>query len=150
MQTKFFLEIASGVVTGKLTAARQEWEGVEIPDALREVDAGTYASVVEFSTANADGSYTAPASSSGVRRLSKFAFLGLLTPQEYASMFTQTDPQLVYGVAMFNAAADPFDIDNPLVAQMLDYCVSVGALTAQRRAELWAAMEAAASSSETT
>lgn len=79
------------------------------------------------------------------RRLTKFAFLRLLTPAEYAEMFVQTDPLLAYGVACFNAAPDPFDIDDPLVGQMLDYCVQVGALTAARRAELWSAMEAAAS-----
>jgi hypothetical protein len=56
----------------------------------------------------------------------------------------QSDPQLAYGVAMFQAAPDPFDIDNPLVAQMLDYCVQVNALSEARRDALWAGMEAAA------
>jgi hypothetical protein len=45
---------------------------------------------------------------------------------------------------MFQAAPDPFDIDNPLVEQMLDYCVQVNALSPARRAALWAGMEAAA------
>lgn len=78
------------------------------------------------------------------RTLSKFAFLRLLTPDEYAAMFVQTDPLLAYGMACFQAAPDPFAIDDPLVAQMLDYCVQTGALTQARRDALWAAMEGAA------
>jgi hypothetical protein len=78
------------------------------------------------------------------RRLSKFTFLRLLTPAEYAAMLTQTDPLLAYGVACFQAAPDPFDIDDPLVGQMLGYCVASGVLTQARRDALWAAMEQAA------
>jgi len=35
----------------------------------------------------------------------------------------------------------PFD--DPMVSQMLDYCASSGVMTASRRADLWAEMEAA-------
>lgn len=75
------------------------------------------------------------------RRLSKFAFLRLLTPAEYAAMFGSSDPLLHYGVACYEAAPDPFDIDDPLVSIMLDGCVTAGVLTADRRASLWAHMQ---------
>jgi len=79
------------------------------------------------------------------RRLAKFDFLRLLTPVEYAAMFgQQSDPVLAHGVALFHAAPDPFDIDDPLVESMLAYCVGSGALTQARKDALWAAMEAAA------
>ena len=95
---------------------------------------------------NEDGTYTPPAPAPVLRRLSKFAFLRLLTPTEYSAMFgQQSDPMLAYGVAMFQAAPDPFNIDDPMVSQMLDYCVTVGALTPQRRTDLWLAMEATSS-----
>lgn len=144
MNTRYFVEVRDGVVCNKLEASQADWSDVSIDPALTAVTAAVFATVSEGSTANADGTFTPPSVVS-VRRLSKFAFLRLLTPTEYAAMFgQQSDPMLAYGVAMFNAANDPFNIDDPLVAQMLDYCVQVGALTASRRAELWAAMEAAA------
>jgi hypothetical protein len=145
MVVRYFLQVSpGGLVHARLRAARAEWSDVEIPPDLREVSAATYAAVPDGSTANADGTYTPPAPVVAPRRLTKFAFLRLLTPTEYAAMFgPQDDPLLAYGVAMFNAAPDPFNIDDPLVAQMLDYCVQVGVITAPRRAELWGAMEAA-------
>lgn len=97
---------------------------------------------VEVSEAEWSAQPLAVAASSS---LSKFAFLRLLTPEEYAGMFLPSDPVLAYGVACFEAASDPFRIDDPLVTQMLDYCVQAGVLTQARRDALWAAMQEAAS-----
>jgi hypothetical protein len=81
----------------------------------------------------------------GRRRLSKFAFLQLLTPAEYVEMFTpQNDPMIAYGIALFHAAPDPFNIDDPLTESLLAYCVGTGKLTADRMAELLAGMAAQA------
>jgi hypothetical protein len=145
MITRYFVEVRNGVVHNQLTVSRQDWSDVTIQPELTEVSEAVFATAATGATANADGTFTPQQAPTPERRLSKFAFLRLLTPTEYTAMFgQQSDPMLAYGVGMFNAAQDPFNIDDPLVAQMLDYCVSVGALTAARRAELWAAMEAAA------
>ena len=109
----------------------ERWNGSQNPDACTR--AATADEIAAW-----DAQHQAP------RRLSKFTFLRLLTPTEYGGMFNVTDPMLAYGVACFQAAPDPFNIDDPLVAQMLDYCVSSGVMTASRRADLWAEMEAAA------
>ena len=144
--TRYFFEFNNGVVAHKLTADRSDWSGVQVSQSLHEVDEATFVATPEGSVVNEDGTYTPPAPAPVVRRLSKFAFLRLLTPTEYSAMFgQQSDPMLAYGVAMFQAAPDPFNIDDPLVAQMLGYCVAVGALTQARCDALWAAMEAAAS-----
>jgi hypothetical protein len=142
--TRYFFQCVSAVVEAKVTVNRSDWASVEIPAALTEVDESTYASVVEGSTANPDGTYTPPVMPARSKRLGKFTFLRLLTPTEYAGMFSQSDPTLAYGVACFEAAPDPFNIDDPLVGQMLNYCVSSGVLTQARKDELWAAMQAAA------
>ena len=144
--TRYFLEYVDGLVANKLQADRSDWSDVVIPESLHEVDEATFLRTREGSTVNEDGTYTPPAPAPVLRRLSKFAFLRLLTPTEYSAMFgQQSDPMLAYGVAMFQAAPDPFNIDDPMVSQMLDYCVTVGALTPQRRTDLWLAMEAAES-----
>ena len=144
--TRYFFEYNNGIVMHKLAVDRSDWFGVQISQSLHEVDEATFVATPEGSLANEDGTYTPPAPVPVVRRLSKFAFLRLLTPTEYSAMFgQQSDQMLAYGVAMFQAAPDPFNIDDPIVSQMLDYCVQVGALTAERRTALWSAMEAAAS-----
>jgi hypothetical protein len=78
-----------------------------------------------------------------LRTLSKVAMLKLLTPTEYGAMFAVSDPVLAQGVALFSAAS-AIDLLDPVVTQLLDYCVTVGALTHARRDALWAAMQAAA------
>lgn len=144
MDTRYFLVMDGQTVTGHVNASRADWSGVDIPSIWQQVEASA-ADTPIGSVRQPDGSFMPPSPPVVVRRLAKFAFLGLLTPAEYGAMFgQQSDPQLAYGVAMFQAAPDPFDIDNPLVAQMLDYCVQVGALSAERRASLWLAMQAAA------
>lgn len=60
MVTRYFLEIDGTTVKAHLMASRQDWDGVEIPTVLREVDATTYQAVVDESTANEDGTYTPP------------------------------------------------------------------------------------------
>jgi hypothetical protein len=77
------------------------------------------------------------------RIVSKVAFLKLLTPSEYATMFTVTDPVLSHGVAIFQAASE-IDLLDPTVEYLLNYCVQVNALTQARKDELWAGMQAAA------
>ena len=140
--TRYFFQIAGNVVEAKVTANRSDWSDVAIPAVLTEVDESTYESVVESSTLNPDGTYTPPVKTS--RKLTKFKFLRLLTPAEYAGMFSQSDPTLAYGAACFESAPDPFNIDDPLVSQMLNYCVSTGALTQARKDQLWSEMQAAA------
>lgn len=141
MPSQWFAQVVDDVVTATLFIERDEsdpaWQ--QIPPNLVRVEED-----VPLGSRYVNGIFIPPPPVAPLRLLSKFAFLRLLTPSEYASMFTQTDPQLVYGVACFNAANDPFNIDDPLVPQMLDYCVAVGALTQARRDALWAAMEAAA------
>jgi len=144
MDTRYFLVMDGQTVIGRVNASRADWSGVDIPAIWQQVEASA-ADTPIGSVRQPDGSFVPPPPPVVARRLAKFAFLGLLTPAEYAAMFgQQSDPQLAYGVAMFQAAPDPFDIDNPLVAQMLDYCVQVNALSPARRAALWAGMEAAA------
>ena len=141
MPSQWFAQIADNVVTATLLVSRDESDPVwqQIPPNLVRADED-----VPLGSRYVNGIFIPPPPLAPVRLLSKFAFLRLLTPMEYASMFLQTDPQLVYGVACFNAAADPFNIDDPLVAQMLAYCVTVGALTQARKDELWNAMQVAA------
>lgn len=141
MPMRWFAQVNDGVVIASLLIDRAAddpaWDNIPsnlIPTPYEMAIGSTYV----------DGVFTPPPVVRP-RLLSKFAFLRLLTPTEYASMFTQTDPMLGYGVACFNAAADPFDIDNALVPQMLEYCVAIGALTQTRKDELWVAMQAAAS-----
>jgi len=143
MQTRYFVEVREGAVHNQLTASRADWSGVTIAPALTEVSEAVFATAVEGATANADGTFTPPPDPAPVRRLSKFAFIQLLTPAEYAAMFTQADPVLAQGAALFQAAVDPFNIDDPLVASMLAYCVGSGVLTQARKDALWAAMQAA-------
>lgn len=144
METRYFLVMDGQTVTGHVNASRADWSGVDIPSIWQQVEASA-ADTPVGSVRQPNGSFVPPAPPMVVRRLAKFAFLGLLTPSEYAAMFgQQNDATLAYGVAMFHAAPDPFNIDDPLVAQMLDHCVQVGALSAERRASLWLAMQAAA------
>jgi hypothetical protein len=140
MRSQWFAQVTDNVVTASLLVSRDESDPVwqNIPSNLIATEYE-----VAVNSTYVDGIFTPPPPVVPPRVLSKFAFLRLLTPTEYAAMFTQTDPMLVYGVACFNAADDPFDIDNPLVMQMLDYCVATGALTQARKDELWATMEAA-------
>lgn len=139
MPVKCYAKIENNIV---VESTRCEGDDVRVPDGYLELTEDVWVNVPAGSRQSSDGTFVPPPKS---RVITKFVFLRLLTPTEYAAMFgQQSDPMLAYGVAMFNAAPDPFNIDDPLVAQMLDYCVSVGALTAARRAELWAAMEAAA------
>jgi hypothetical protein len=136
---QWFAQVNDGVVIASLLIDRAAddpaWDNIPsnlIPTPYEMAIGSTYV----------DGVFTPPPVVRP-RLLLKFAFLRLLTPTEYGSMFTQTDPMLVYGVACFNAAPDPFNIDDALVTQMLDYCVTSGALTLARKTELWATMEAA-------
>jgi hypothetical protein len=142
MPSQWFACVVHGKVTNTLCVSRDAkdpaWD--TLPPSYVETE-----DEIAIGSTYANGIFTPPAPIVQPRLLSKFAFLRLLTPTEYASMFTQTDPMLVYGVACFNAAADPFDIDNALVPQMLEYCVAIGALTQTRKDELWATMQAAAS-----
>jgi len=143
METRYFLELNGTTVVGHVIATRSDWDTTAIPSTWLQVTNDVYASTLRGSVQQADGSFLPPTPSMPARRLSKFAFLRLLDPTEYAGMFTQTEPTLAYGVACFHVAPDPFDMDDPLVAQMLDYCVATGALTHARRDALWAAMQAA-------
>lgn len=141
MPSQWFAQVADDVVTATLFVSRDANDPVwqQIPPNLVQADED-----VPLGSQYVNGIFIPPPPLPPLRLLTKFAFLRLLTPAEYAAMFTQTDPQLVYGVACFHAANDPFNIDDLLVSQMLDYCVAVGALTQVRRDALWTAMEAAA------
>ena len=128
---------------GNLVVQTICYEGVDItlPEEYTEVDETTWHQVKAGYTKNLDGTFSAP---SLPRKLRKYDFFSLLTPTEYGAMFNQTDPTLAYGVALFQSAPDPFNIDDPVVTQMLNYCVQVNALTQARKDELWASMQAAA------
>ena len=103
--TRYFLEYVDGLVANKLQADRSDWSDVVIPESLHEVDEATFLRTREGSTVNEDGTYTPPAPAPVLRRLSKFAFLRLLTPTEYSAMFgQQSDPMLAYGVAKIGRA----------------------------------------------
>jgi hypothetical protein len=140
MASKWFAYIVNNKVSNTLCVSRDAedpaWD--TLPPSYVETE-----HEIAIGSTYVNGLFTPPAAIVQPRLLSKFAFLRLLTPTEYALMFTQTDPMLVYGVACFNAAPDPFNIDDTLVTQMLDYCVTSGALTLARKTELWATMEAA-------
>lgn len=60
MTTKYFFYIVENVVVAHVTASQATWDDVTIPPDLREVDAATFAAVVDGSTCNADGTYTPP------------------------------------------------------------------------------------------
>jgi hypothetical protein len=144
METRYFLELDGGIVKGSVMAARSDWATVNIPLAWVQVTADIYANTPKGSIQNADGTFTPPTPAPVVRRIRKYDFFRLLTPTEYGAMFNQSDPTLAYGVALFQSAPDPFNIDDPIVTQMLNYCVQVNALTQARKDELWAGMQAAA------
>lgn len=80
-----------------------------------------------------------------IRRLSKLALLSLLTPEEYQAVFLTEDAALQFGVAQFQAAPDPFSIDDPRVQAMLLHIVTSGAFTTDRKDALWMAMQNASS-----
>jgi ferredoxin len=146
MEARLFFALTDDVVTGKISASRESWDDAPAQPDLLQVDADTFQSVSMGSRyESSTGTFTPPAPATTSRRLGKYAFVRLLTPSEYAAMFgQQSDSTLAYGVACFQAAPDPFDIDDPLVAQMLNYCVAAGVLTQARRDTLWASMEQAA------
>jgi hypothetical protein len=81
-----------------------------------------------------------------VRSLSRFEFMGLLTPQERIALRTRAaagDVILADALDMLGLAAH-VEVSHPLVEQMLGYVQSIGVMSAERRQAFVAAMAAAA------
>jgi hypothetical protein len=91
--------------------------------------------------------WSAPPPPVTVLRIKKTAFIDILTPTEYVAMLgPQTDPQLAWGVGLYDAASDPFLTEDPQVEMMLNYCASTGVLTQARANQIYAEMIAASKS----
>ena len=85
--------------------------------------------------------WTSPPPPVTVLRITKTSFIDILTPTEYVAMLgPQTDPQLAWGVGLYDAASDPFLTEDPQVEMMLNYCASTGVLTQVRADEIYAEM----------
>lgn len=81
-----------------------------------------------------------------VRQLSRFEFMGLLTPQERINLRQRAaagDVILADALEMLGLAAH-VEVGHQLVTQMLGYVQSIGVMTAERREAFVAAMDAAA------
>ena len=88
--------------------------------------------------------WTSPPPPVTVLRIKKTSFIDILTPTEYVAMLgPQTDPQLAWGVGLYDAASDPFLTEDPQVEMMLNYCASTGVLTQARADQIYAEMIAA-------
>tara|TARA_R110000737_G_scaffold331244_2_gene347364 strand:- start:461 stop:958 length:498 start_codon:yes stop_codon:yes gene_type:complete len=89
----------------------------------------------------ATGRFTPPPPPVTVLRIKKTAFIDILTPTEYVALLgPQTDPQLAWGVGLYNAAPDPFLTEDPRVARMLNYSAVTGVLTQARADQIYAEM----------
>ena len=87
------------------------------------------------------GIFTPPPPPVTVLRIKKTDFIDILTPTEYVAMLgPQTDPQLAWGVGLYDAASDPFLTEDPQVEMLLNYCASTGVLTQARADDIYAAM----------
>ncbi|MDP3717082.1 MAG: hypothetical protein Q8T13_04850 [Acidobacteriota bacterium] len=81
-----------------------------------------------------------------LRSLSRFEFMGLLTPQERIALRQRAaagDVVLADALEMLGLAAH-VEVGHPLVTQMLGYVQSIGVMSAERREAFVAAMDAAA------
>lgn len=143
METRYFFEFDGTLVVSHIEASQAEWSD-EPQAGLVRVDSETFYSVENGSTLNPDGTYTPPPPPVTVLRIKKTAFIDILTPTEYVAMLgPQTDPQLAWGVGLYDAASDPFMTEDPQVEMMLNYCASTGVLTQARANQIYAEMIAA-------
>ena len=78
-----------------------------------------------------------------VRKLSRFEFMGLLTPQERIALRARgkSDPVMADALDMLGLASH-VDPAHPMIGQMLGYVEQVGLMTPARRAEFTAAIVA--------
>ena len=143
METRYFFTFDGTLVVSHLEASQAEWSD-EPQAGLVRVDSETFDAVANGSTLNPDGTYTPPPPPVTVLRIKKTAFIEILTPTEYVAMLgPQTDPQLAWGVGLYDAASDPFLTEDPQVETMLNYCASTGVLTQARANQIYAEMIAA-------
>jgi hypothetical protein len=76
-------------------------------------------------------------------RVSKSQVISVLTPQEWATANSSTEPEVVWGMAQFQLA-DYVDLADPRFAQILGGLVAKGVLTPERAAEVEADLSALA------
>jgi hypothetical protein len=72
---------------------------------------------------------------SGRRRLSKYEFLSLYTPQERIAIRGSTDPMVVDIQEMLGIALE-VDLDNPATQQSVGYLAAAGLIQPARAAEI--------------
>ena len=143
METRYFFAFDGTLVVSHVEASQAEWSD-EPQAGLVRVDSETFDAVANGSTLNPDGTYTPPPPPVTVLRIKKTSFIDILTPTEYVAMLgPQTDPQLAWGVGLYDAASDPFMTEDPQVEMMLNYCASTGVLTQARADQIYAEMIAA-------
>lgn len=140
METRFFFVFDGTLVVSHIEASQADWSD-EPQAGLVRVDSETFYAVANGSTLNPDGTYTPPPPPVTVLRIKKTSFIDILTPTEYVAMLgPQTDPQLAWGVGLYDAASDPFLTEDPQVEGMLNYCASTGVLTQARANQIYAEM----------
>ena len=143
METRYFFTFNGTLVVSHIDSSQAEWPD-EPQAGLVRVDSETFYAVPNGSTLNPDGTYTPPPPPVTVLRIKKSSFITILTPTEYVAMLgPQTDPQLAWGVGLYDAASDPFLTEDPQVEMMLNYCASTGVLTQARADQIYAEMIAA-------
>lgn len=138
-------DAATGKVCGSLETVALDSKGEPVPirgkvivDSVAQPAAATAVSFI-------DGVFTQPTPVS--KRLSKFEFMSLLTPEERVTLRTraQSDPVMADALEMLGIASHVDCVPpNPLVTQMLTYVVGAGMMTPQRRDAFVAAMTAKA------
>ena len=127
--------------------AYAEWNGVD-PGPVAPDNTYLFVDVTDTPSAQLGGTYDSttqtwapPPPPVTVLRIKKTAFIDILTPTEYVAMLgPQTDPQLAWGVGLYDAASDPFMTEDPQVEMMLNYCASTGVLTQARANQIYAEM----------
>jgi hypothetical protein len=72
---------------------------------------------------------------SGRRRLSKYEFLSLYTPQERIAIRSSTDPMVVDIQEMLGIALE-VHLDNPATQQSVGYLATIGLIQPARAAEI--------------
>jgi len=140
MRRQFFIKLENAIVVRR--ADRQSADVVDPPDGWIEVDEATFAAAELGLERQQDGTFQRPVNDPRPRRLSKLAFFGLLTDDEYVALFKSDVPALARGAAMFTAAPDPFNVDDALTGTLLQHCVDNNVLSAPRSAQLLAQMRA--------
>lgn len=139
------LQILNGAACGEWrgsgampVAPSPEWNFVDVTDRPDAVVGSTY-------DVETDTFTPPPPPPARPKQLSRFEFMGLLTPQERIALKARraTDPILDDAFDLLDMA-NHVEPSHPMIAQMLGYVQQIGVMSADRRAAFVAAMAAAA------